>query len=215
MLSIFLGNLAEMAWCAAGFLTTRPLSPSMPLYLMGSSTDHSPTYAHSSSASSVDSFLALDDFHRWSQSSVNCSRKSPLRVVGYRATKVVSIYQLSREGGVRIVRRHRHCSSAHQIGGGRHMGAMAGAGEIWNCTHSELRKLGGDRRALCSVVGAHHAREHGSGNRGGGSVELHDCLMLCLTSGIRLYCSASWAGKNKKARTKRKKVANWLVSKAQ
>jgi len=52
----------------------------MPPSTVGSSTLHVPTYCHSSS---VFSFLAFDVFHRLSQSSVNCSRKGALRVVGW------------------------------------------------------------------------------------------------------------------------------------
>jgi hypothetical protein len=83
LLSMALGNLAEMAWWAALSLMTRPLSPSMPFSTVGSSTDHVPTYAHSSS-SALTSFFACDAFHRLSQSSVNCSRNGALSLVGWR-----------------------------------------------------------------------------------------------------------------------------------
>ena len=61
---------------------TRPLSPSMALKTLGSSTAHSPTYAHSSVAFES-SFFAWDGFQRVSQSSVNCSKKSALILEGY------------------------------------------------------------------------------------------------------------------------------------
>jgi hypothetical protein len=72
-----------MAWCAALSLMTSPLSPSIPFSTEGSSTDQVPTYAHSSS-SALTSFFACEGFHRDSQSSVNCSRKGALSVVGYK-----------------------------------------------------------------------------------------------------------------------------------
>lgn len=56
------------------------MSPLMPLSTVGSSTDHVPTYAHSSS---VFSFLACETLHLLSQSSVNCSKNGALSVVGY------------------------------------------------------------------------------------------------------------------------------------
>jgi hypothetical protein len=81
LLSMALGNLAEMAWWAALSLMTRPLSPTMPGSTEGSSTDQVPTYAHSSS-SALTSFFACEGFHRSSQSSVNCSRNGALSLVG-------------------------------------------------------------------------------------------------------------------------------------
>lgn len=80
-----LSNLAEMAWWAALSLTTRPLSPIVPSRVVGSSTAHLPTYVHSSSAVEPFSFsfFAWEGFHLVSQSSVNCSRKGALNVVGW------------------------------------------------------------------------------------------------------------------------------------
>lgn len=87
LLSILLLNFADIAWWAAGFFTTRPLSPWIPLSTVGSSTAQEPTYAHSSSAFES-SFFACDGAHRESQSSVNCSKNAALILEGY--CKVVS-----------------------------------------------------------------------------------------------------------------------------
>lgn len=53
----------------------------MALKTWGSSTAHSPTYAHSSVVLES-SFFAWEGFHRESQSSVNCSKKSALILEG-------------------------------------------------------------------------------------------------------------------------------------
>jgi hypothetical protein len=87
LLVMGLSNLLEMAWWAALSLRTRPLSPSIPRRTEGSSTDHLPLYVHSSS---VPSFFACETFHLDSQSSVNCSRKGALRLVGWRSGLVLA-----------------------------------------------------------------------------------------------------------------------------
>ena len=64
----------------------------MALKTWGSSTAHSPTYAHSSVVLES-SFLAWEGFHRLSQSSVNCSKKSALMLEGCEKLAHAGIHQ--------------------------------------------------------------------------------------------------------------------------